>query len=61
MDGWEFVATTRSDPALSEIPIVVMSGLEKAEVNAALLGASGYLRKPPSLDQLLDVVARTRK
>jgi len=61
MDGWEFVATTRSDPALSAIPIVVMSGLEKAEINASLLGATGYLRKPPSLDQLLDVVARTRK
>jgi PAS domain S-box-containing protein len=61
MDGWEFVATTRSDPTLSSIPVVVMSGLEKAEINASLLGASGYLRKPPSLDQLLDVVARTRK
>ena len=32
MDGWEFAATTRSDPELSTIPIVVMSGLEKAEV-----------------------------
>ena len=51
-------ARTRRSPS---IPIVVMSGLEKAEVNASLLGATGYLRKPPSLDQLLDVVARTRK
>ena len=56
-----FVATTRSDPALASIPVVVMSGLEKAEINTSLLGATGYLRKPPSLDQLLEVVARTRK
>jgi PAS domain S-box-containing protein len=61
MDGWEFVATTRSDPALASIPVVVMSGLEKAEINTSLLGATGYLRKPPSLDQLLEVVGRTRK
>jgi signal transduction histidine kinase len=58
MDGWEFVATTRSDPSTAAIPIVVMSGLEKAEINTSLLGATGYLRKPPSLDQLLDTVAK---
>jgi signal transduction histidine kinase len=61
MDGWEFVATIRSDAALASIPVVVMSGLEKAEINTSLLGATGYLRKPPSLDQLLEVVVRTRK
>jgi signal transduction histidine kinase len=61
MDGWEFVATTRSDPALASIPIVVMSGLGKADVNTSLLGATGYLRKPPSLEALLETVAKTCK
>ncbi len=60
MDGWEFAATIRSEPELAAIPIVVMSGLEKPEVNAALLGAKGYLKKPLSLSQLIDVVSKAR-
>ena len=60
MDGWEFAATIRSEPDLAAIPIVVMSGLEKPEVNAALLGAKGYLKKPLSLSQLIEVVSKAR-
>jgi signal transduction histidine kinase/ActR/RegA family two-component response regulator len=58
MDGWEFAATVRADPALASIPIVVMSSLEKVDVNAALIGAAGCLRKPPRLPELLELAAR---
>ena len=57
MDGWEFSATVKADPALSKIPIVVMSCLEKSEANASLLGASGVLRKPLRLEKLIAIAA----
>ena len=58
MDGWEFAATVRADPLLSAIPLVVMSNLEKVEINAALMGAAGHVRKPPHIDQLIALAAR---
>ena len=61
MDGWEFAATVRADPLLASTPIVVMSSLAKFDVNAAMLGAVGCLRKPPQLPELFDLVARYLK
>jgi PAS domain S-box-containing protein len=58
MDGWELAATMRAEQSLSQIPVVVMSCLEKSEATAALLGASGVLRKPLHLEKLIDVAAR---
>lgn len=58
MDGWEFAATMRAESDFAQIPLVVMSCLEKSEANAALLGASGVLRKPLRLEKLIDLAAR---
>lgn len=58
MDGWELAATMRAEKSLAQIPVVVMSCLEKSEATAALLGASGVLRKPLHLEKLIDVAAR---
>jgi signal transduction histidine kinase/CheY-like chemotaxis protein len=58
MDGWEFAATIRADPMLANIPVVVMSSLDRVEINAALLGATDSVRKPVRLPQLLDLAAR---
>jgi CheY-like chemotaxis protein len=57
MCGWDFVAEQRRR-GLRAIPIVVVSGLSKAEVNAALLGAVEVLKKPLDLGRLQAVVAR---
>jgi CheY-like chemotaxis protein len=58
MDGWEFAATIRADPMLANIPVVVMSSLDRVEINAALLGATDSVRKPVRLPQLLALAAR---
>lgn len=60
MDGWQFAATLRSQAGLAEIPVVAMSGLEREAVSAPLLGFASYLRKPPRLEQLLELAARHR-
>jgi CheY-like chemotaxis protein len=58
MNGWEFRAAQRRDPALAEIPVVLISALEGLERLAGNLAAAGYLRKPLDLGTLLEIVAR---
>lgn len=57
MSGWDFVAEHRR-LQLDPVPMVVVSGLPRAEVNGSLLGAVEVLRKPLDLERLEDVVAR---
>jgi diguanylate cyclase (GGDEF)-like protein/PAS domain S-box-containing protein len=44
-DGWEILQEVKSDPDLKEIPIVISSVIDNAELGFAL-GASDYLVKP---------------
>ena len=57
MDGWQFRAEQRKDPALAKIPVVVISATGKDEKVSAL-GAVQFLKKPIRLEQLLEAVAR---
>jgi CheY-like chemotaxis protein/signal transduction histidine kinase/methyl-accepting chemotaxis protein len=45
MDGWEVLKELKTDPATTEIPVVMLSVSEDRETGMAL-GASGYLTKP---------------
>jgi signal transduction histidine kinase len=56
MDGWEFRAAQKKDPALAAIPIVAVSADDSAQ--AAAIDAQVYLRKPLSTDVLLDSILR---
>jgi CheY-like chemotaxis protein len=58
MNGWEFRAETKRDPALSSIPVVFVSALEPAPDRAAALDAAGFLHKPFDLEALLQTVGR---
>ncbi len=49
MDGWEFRAAQKHDPALSEIPVVVLSALGRVPS----IDADGFLQKPFGLADLL--------
>mgnify|MGYP000450999686 CR=1 FL=1 len=51
MDGWDFRAVQKSDPALASIPAVAMSGSGK------LLDAARSLRKPIDPQELLSALA----
>jgi len=54
MDGFELIETLRKYRALRHVAVVMCTGsaYKKDERRAELLGAMGYMVKPPSLDKL---------
>jgi len=46
MNGIEFLHALRSDPALAQIPVVVLTGDSAAATQAMTAGANGMLLKP---------------
>jgi len=55
MSGWDFRHEQRADPALADIPVVVMSAAIPSDV--ARLDARAYLHKPFDFDDMLEEVA----
>jgi CheY-like chemotaxis protein len=53
MDGWEFLARVKRMPALSRIPVVIISIVADRNKGFAL-GAAAVLEKPTSRQDLLD-------
>ena len=45
LDGWAILAAIKQDPALSDIPVILISIVDEKE-RGYLLGASDYLVKP---------------
>jgi two-component system chemotaxis response regulator CheY len=60
MNGLEFLDEVQRNPALSEIPVVVVSteGKEEDTQRAMELGAIEYITKPFQSDRVLDIVSR---
>ena len=56
MDGWQFRAAMQRDPNMSGIPVVVISADGDVQRKASSIKASGYVRKPVAIHQLLAVV-----
>ena len=56
MDGWQFRAEQKRDPALAAIPVLAISADGSAK--AAAIDAQAYLRKPVSTDALLTAISR---
>ncbi len=58
MNGREFLAEMKADPALTSIPVVVLttSDVERDIVASYRLGAAGYITKPVDMDQFCDVI-----
>jgi CheY-like chemotaxis protein len=57
MDGWAFRAEQSRDPALGSIPVVVLSADATIRDKITALRASGFLKKPFRMQELLDTVA----
>ncbi len=55
MNGWEFREALRDEPALRDVPVVVVSALNREMAENA--GGSAYLPKPVDLDRMLEIVA----
>jgi CheY-like chemotaxis protein len=58
MDGYDFRAEQRSDPAIADIPIILLSAVRGAERAAATLEAAAFLPKPAPIEKLLAVISR---
>jgi two-component system, chemotaxis family, response regulator Rcp1 len=58
MDGREVLTALKTDPALTCIPVVVLtsSDAEKDILKSYSLGANCYITKPVDLDQFADIV-----
>lgn len=61
MNGYEFRAQQRADPALADIPIIVLSAMRGADAAATTLSAAACVKKPARVDDLLDVVSRVAR
>ncbi len=56
-DGWEILQQLRRSPRTAHIPVIICSVLNEPEL-AQSMGASGYITKPVSQADLLDVLRR---
>lgn len=59
MDGWEVLKALKTDPALKNTPVVMLTILDEAERGLAL-GAVEYLFKPIDRPQLMGVLRKYR-
>jgi two-component system chemotaxis response regulator CheY len=59
MDGLQLLTQLKSNEALKQVPVIMITteGSQAKVLEAAQLGASGYLRKPFTPDQIKDKVA----
>ena len=60
MDGWSVLAALKSDPALAEIPVVMLTLLDDRDLGYSL-GASDYMTKPIDRDRLVSLLHKYRR
>lgn len=53
MSGWELIEKLQNDPRLALIPVLVLSASQPRQWPG---GASGYLRKPMQINELLEKI-----
>jgi CheY-like chemotaxis protein len=58
MNGWQFRAEQRQDPALCGIPVVVLSAGDHLAEKMVPLGIEDYVAKPIELNRLLRTIER---
>lgn len=58
MNGWQFRVEQLGDPALADIPVVVISADGNISAKSEAIKPVGYLKKPIQLDALLAAVSR---
>ncbi|HVJ89679.1 MAG TPA: response regulator [Labilithrix sp.] len=56
MDGWELRQRMLADPALRDIPVIIMSGSANLAQSTMHLRPARVLRKPVPLNDVLDAV-----
>ena len=63
MDGFELCAAIRADAGLHDLPVVLLTSLndETSRKKGRLVGASAFLTKPVSVDELRQIVGTLLK
>ena len=54
MDGWEFMRRQRLEPAIADIPVIVITAL----VSAVPVGAKALVTKPVDVNRLMSLVQK---
>ncbi len=54
MDGWEFRREQQRDPRLADVPVIVLSALDR--MRAGDIGEAAFMKKPLDFDRLIDLV-----
>jgi CheY-like chemotaxis protein len=57
MDGWAVLSALKSDPAMADVPVVMLTMVEDRPMGFAL-GANEYLTKPVQKSRVLEAVSR---
>ena len=58
MDGAALIEALAADPALADIPVIVMSSLSEATLAERGLGFAAFVPKPFKIFDLVDLVAK---
>lgn len=58
-DGFQFRKAQTLEPALADIPVLLLSADAHLQEKGDLLGAIGHLKKPVDIYELLETVERT--
>ena len=56
MDGWEFRREQQRDPRVANVPVIVLSALDRTRVGD--IGEAAFMKKPLDFDRLLELVRR---
>ena len=57
-DGWRVLSDLKNRPEIQDVPVIICSILSQRDL-ALARGAAGFIRKPVSRQELLDVLERT--
>lgn len=63
MNGLEFMAEMKTDPARAELPVIIISteGREEDTARGIEAGAAAYIKKPFHSEEILEVISRLEK
>lgn len=56
MDGWEFRREQQRDPKVANVPVIVLTALDRTRVGD--IGEAAFVKKPLDFDRLLELVRR---